>query len=135
MASELDSLNAQKRSLETQKAENEKAVSALNEQIDRLKEVKRKVSDIKDTVGTMKTTVKGKEEPDENWLGEKRRSYCDFASGSVRSDYKAYYDNTDDCLDEICDAITRLKNELSDYTAGISWLKNAINNIIEKLFN
>ena len=137
--SEVDDLQWSKSKKQSQEYSYRQSVSTNDEKIQRLRNAKNRVQDIKDRLETMKGSVSFlKDGTGDLWEGDNHNWLREHTDTTLKDNYSRYVVGVDGILDNLCNEITRLENENSDYGYFLNNLVNDIRSIaneIEKFFN
>lgn len=108
----------------------------LKAKIRRLKAAKTVIQTSKNNLSAAATRLNGKVNSQDfygYWSGDTQKDAQNFAGGVVVTEYNYYVRMVDCRLDDICDEITRLENELSSVLGIIGQIQAAINNLLNEI--
>lgn len=104
--------------------------------IRRLKSAKTMVQSSKNQLSSRRNQLKTKANSQDTygeWVGETQKEAKAFLTDDVIGEYNYYINRVDARLDDICDEITRLENEVSRLNGLIGYLQAAINSLLNEL--
>lgn len=105
------------------------SISVLESEIEALESLKTRIEAEKENIGYQKNHLDTWYTTATDWRGDCYNRYMERIT-ELKTKYGYAYERVDTCLDEVCDEITRRKNQIEEHNGILGWLRSVKNELV-----